>query len=278
MDWQPIDKLPAGKRLTRARTNVSMTPEDSQEKSAPQDKNEGSQGAPAGDTLAATDAHSASVAGVSDARAGAERAGAGSSPPAPPAAAGDPAAKAAAAPVAVKPAPAAGAPAAVKAAAPQPPTPPPPPKPQPINEFDPLGWDVPLICKDCDKPFVVPYRNFLAGVVFHCPSCQGSWVPSTTIAKEMRQVFEDFWGPRKRPRGFRARRAEARSRRVRAAAGGRAQGLQGAPGAAGGGVEAGRQAGAAQGPRGDVHLAALINRWACGQSSRRSSCSCSLRR
>jgi hypothetical protein len=93
-----------------------------------------------------------------------------------------------------------GAPAAVKAAAPQPPTPSPPPKPQPINEFDPLGWDVPLICKDCDKPFVVPYRNFHAGVVFHCPSCQGSWVPSTTIAKEMRKVFEDFWGPRKRAR------------------------------------------------------------------------------
>jgi uncharacterized Zn finger protein (UPF0148 family) len=158
-----------------------MTPEDSQDKSAPQGKTDASQGAPAGDTLAAADAHSASAAaGVSDARAGAESAGAGSSPPAQPAAASDPA--------------------AVKAAAPQPPTPSPPPKPQPINEFDPLGWDVPLICKDCDKPFVAPYRNFHAGVVFHCPSCQGSWVPSTTIAKEMRQVFEDFWGPRKRAR------------------------------------------------------------------------------
>ena len=152
-----------------------MTPEDSQDKSAPQDKNDASQGAPAGDTSAAAGA-------------------------AQPATAGDPAGKAAASPVAAKPAPAAEAPAAVKAAAPQPPPPPPPPKPQPINEFDPLGWDVPLICKDCDKPFVVPYRNFHAGVVFHCPSCQGSWVPSTTIAKEMRQVFEDFWGPRKRAR------------------------------------------------------------------------------
>jgi hypothetical protein len=98
-----------------------------------------------------------------------------------------------------KPAPAAAAPAAAKAAEPHPP-PPPPPKPQPIDEFDPLGWDVPIICKDCNKPFVVPYRNFHAGVVFHCPSCQGSWVPNTTIAKEMRQVFEAFWGPRKRAR------------------------------------------------------------------------------
>jgi len=196
-----------------------MTPEDSQDKSAPQDKNAGSQGAPtgalvtpAGDTPVAADAHGASAAtGGSHARAGAEGAGASSSAPAPaaaarvkpaaaagaaqPAAVGD----AAASPTATEPASAAGAPAAVKAAAPQP-LPPPPPKPQPIDEFDPLGWDVPIICKDCDKPFVVPYRNFHAGVVFHCPSCQGSWVPSTTIAKEMRQVFEGFWGPRKRAR------------------------------------------------------------------------------
>ena len=209
--------------------NASMTPEDTQDKTAPPDKSDASQGAPtgapaapAGATPLAADAHSASAAkGGTDARAGAEGAGASSSVPPPaeaaaavavkppaaaapagaaqPAAVGDAAAKAAASPTAAKPAPAAGASAAVKAAAPQPP-PPPPPKPQPIDEFDPLGWDVPLVCKDCDKPFVVPYRNFHAGVVFHCPSCQGSWVPNSTIAKEMRQVFEGFWGPRKRAR------------------------------------------------------------------------------
>jgi pyruvate/2-oxoglutarate dehydrogenase complex dihydrolipoamide acyltransferase (E2) component len=172
--------------------NASMTPEDTQDKTAPPDKSDASQGAPtgapaapAGATPLAADAHSASAPkGASDARGGAEGAGARSAP---------------ASPTAAKPASTAGAPAAVKAAAPQPP-PPPPPKPQPIDEFDPLGWDVPLICKDCDKPFVVPYRNFHAGVVFHCPSCQGSWVPNSTIAKEMRQVFEGFWGPRKRAR------------------------------------------------------------------------------
>ena len=193
--------------------NASMTPEDTQDKTAPPDKSDASQGAPtgapaapAGATPLAADAHSASAAkGASDVRAGAEGAGASSSVPPPagaaaavavkppaaaapagaaePAAVGDPAAKAAASPTAAKAAPAA-----------------PPPKPQPIDEFDPLGWDVPLICKDCDKPFVVPYRNFHAGVVFHCPSCQGSWVPNSTIAKEMRQVFEGFWGPRKRAR------------------------------------------------------------------------------
>jgi hypothetical protein len=96
--------------------------------------------------------------------------------------------------------PAIGGGAAAKAAAPHPAAPTPPPKPQPIDEFDPLGWDVPIVCKDCDKPFIVPYRNFHAGVVFHCPSCQGSWVPNTTIAKGMRRVFENFWGPRRRAR------------------------------------------------------------------------------
>jgi len=109
---------------------------------------------------------------------------------------------AAAPPTTVKPAPAAGTPTALKAVAPQPPpaSPQPQPQPQPIDEFDPFGWDVPLVCKDCGKPFIVPYRNFHAGVVFHCPLCQGSWVPSTTIAKGMRKVFEGFWGPRKRAR------------------------------------------------------------------------------
>jgi hypothetical protein len=110
------------------------------------------------------------------------------------------AAPAADAAAAAKPAPAAAAPAAAKAAAPQPPQVPLPAKPQPLDEFDPLGWDVPLICKDCDRPFVVPYRNFHAGVVFHCPACQGSWVPNTTIAKGMRKVFESFWDERKRAR------------------------------------------------------------------------------
>ncbi len=182
--------------------NASMTPEDTQDKTAPPDKSDASQGAPtgapaapAGATPLAPDAHSASAAkGASDVRAGAEGAGASSSVPPPAGAAAAVAVKplAAAAPAGAAPPAAVGDPAAKAAASPT--------AAKPIDEFDPLGWDVPLICKDCDKPFVVPYRNFHAGVVFHCPSCQGSWVPNSTIAKEMRQVFEGFWGPRKRAR------------------------------------------------------------------------------
>jgi len=71
---------------------------------------------------------------------------------------------------------------------------------QPYDDLDPRRWDVPIVCKDCDKPFAVPYRNFHAGVVFHCPSCQGSWVPDTTIARGVRRVFEVFFAERRRAR------------------------------------------------------------------------------
>jgi hypothetical protein len=87
-------------------------------------------------------------------------------------------------------------PAPAKAPAPQP-APSPPQEPKPLDEFDPRGWDVPLICKDCEKPFAVPFRIFHAGVVFHCPSCQGSWVPNTSIARTVRGAFQEFWNGRK---------------------------------------------------------------------------------
>ena len=75
--------------------------------------------------------------------------------------------------------------------------------PQPVaaaDEFDPLSWEVPLICKDCDKAFQAPYRHFQAGVVFHCPHCRGSFVPKTTIYRTVREAFESFYSKRKRER------------------------------------------------------------------------------
>lgn len=95
--------------------------------------------------------------------------------------------------------------AAFEAALPQPP-PASPKQPASAGEFDPRGWNVPLICKDCNKPFAVPYRTFYAGVVFHCPSCQGSWVPNTTIARQVRAVFLEFWSARKAARAAFERR------------------------------------------------------------------------
>jgi hypothetical protein len=72
---------------------------------------------------------------------------------------------------------------------------------KPADDFDPMGWEVPVICKDCDKGFKVPYRHFQVGVVFHCPHCHGSYVPKMTMHQMVRDTFETFYGRRKRERG-----------------------------------------------------------------------------
>ena len=70
----------------------------------------------------------------------------------------------------------------------------------PRDEFDPLGWELPLICKDCGKLFNVPYRHFQAGIVFHCPHCHGSFVPKTDMCRAVRDVYESFYSRQKRRR------------------------------------------------------------------------------
>ncbi len=63
-----------------------------------------------------------------------------------------------------------------------------------------MSWQVPLICKDCDKDFKVPYRHFQVGVVFHCPHCHGSFVPKVTMHRTVHQAFEGFYANRRRGR------------------------------------------------------------------------------
>ena len=65
------------------------------------------------------------------------------------------------------------------------------------DEFDPLGWTVPVICKDCGKGFELPYRHFQIGVVFHCPHCHGSFVPNLPMYRAVRDAFERFYGKRR---------------------------------------------------------------------------------
>ena len=74
------------------------------------------------------------------------------------------------------------------------------PAKKPADEFDPMGWEVPVICKDCERGFKVPYRHFQVGVVFHCPHCHGSYVPKMTMHQMVRDTFETFYGRRKRER------------------------------------------------------------------------------
>jgi hypothetical protein len=85
----------------------------------------------------------------------------------------------------------------------QAPTPAPEPstaQPKMLDPFDPLGWEVPVVCKDCDKGFEVPYRHFQAGVVFHCPHCHGSYVPTLPMYRKVQDTFETFYARMRRER------------------------------------------------------------------------------
>jgi hypothetical protein len=77
---------------------------------------------------------------------------------------------------------------------------------KPADPMDPIGWEVPLICKDCNEAFKVPYRHFQPGVVFYCPKCSGSFVPNSTIYRTVRDAFEDFYS------GLATKRAEFEKR------------------------------------------------------------------
>src|SRR5947209_6346363 len=66
-------------------------------------------------------------------------------------------------------------------------------QPKNLDPFDPLGWKLPVVCKDCDKEFKVAYRHFQAGVVFHCPHCHGSYVPTLPMYRLVRDTFEAFY-------------------------------------------------------------------------------------
>ena len=109
------------------------------------------------------------------------------------------AASAVAAP-APKPAPAAAVPAPKPSAA----------AAQPVaavdQEFNPLAWEVPVICKDCNQPWTIPFRLFEAGVVFHCPVCSGSFVPKSSMYRAVRETFEGFYNRRREEREAFARK------------------------------------------------------------------------
>jgi ferredoxin len=100
----------------------------------------------------------------------------------------------AAAPKPVAATPAAATPAAATAAA--------------SAEFNPLTWEVPVICKDCNEPWTIPYRLFEKGVVFHCPFCSGSYVPKTAIYLAVKETFEGFYNRRQADREEFARKRE----------------------------------------------------------------------
>jgi hypothetical protein len=86
----------------------------------------------------------------------------------------------------------------------------------PRDEFDPLGWGLPLLCKDCGKLFDVPYRHFQAGVVFHCSHCHGSFVPKTEMCRAVREAFDDFYARQRRRLDDRADKGDSSTPRIEA--------------------------------------------------------------
>ena len=100
-----------------------------------------------------------------------------------------------AAPAAAKPAaeakPAASAPAA---AAPAPPA-------APAAAGDDAGalalpdldeWEIPIVCFRCSGEYSVPFRYFRAGVVFSCPHCQGTLVPTLSMVRGVEGALAQF--------------------------------------------------------------------------------------
>ena len=93
---------------------------------------------------------------------------------------------------------AAAAPAAASA-----PTPAAPPAPAPapvapaagdvtISLPDLAAWDVPIRCFRCSGEYSVPYDSYKAGVVFRCPHCNGSLVPTLSMVSSVAKVLEAF--------------------------------------------------------------------------------------
>jgi ferredoxin len=94
-----------------------------------------------------------------------------------------------------KPAPAAkAAPAPVPAAAPPAAVPAAPDATVGLAIPDPDEWEIPIACFRCQGEYAVPFRYFRAGVVFTCPHCQGSFVPTLGIVRSVEEALARFHG------------------------------------------------------------------------------------
>ena len=59
---------------------------------------------------------------------------------------------------------------------------------------DPDEWEIPIACFRCQGEYAVPFRYFRAGVVFTCPHCQGSFVPTLSIVRSVEEALARFHG------------------------------------------------------------------------------------
>jgi ferredoxin len=59
---------------------------------------------------------------------------------------------------------------------------------------DPDDWEIPVHCFRCAGEFAVPFRYFRAGVVFTCPHCQGTFVPTLSMVRSVEEALARFHG------------------------------------------------------------------------------------
>jgi len=86
------------------------------------------------------------------------------------------------------------APAAAPAAAPAPPAPVVAVETTGLAIPDPDEWDIPIVCFRCSGEYAVPFRYFRAGVVFSCPHCNGSFVPTLSMVRGVEEALARFHG------------------------------------------------------------------------------------
>ena len=54
-------------------------------------------------------------------------------------------------------------------------------------------WEIPIRCFRCSGDYTVPFQYFRAGVVFYCPHCQGSFVPTLGMVRGMEHSLHRFY-------------------------------------------------------------------------------------
>jgi ferredoxin len=57
----------------------------------------------------------------------------------------------------------------------------------------PEDWEVPIHCFRCEGDYAVPFENYQAGVVFRCPFCLSSTVPTLSMVQAVREAIEGFY-------------------------------------------------------------------------------------
>ena len=69
----------------------------------------------------------------------------------------------------------------------------PPGEEQPASTLPAVGeWEIPILCRACEGEYTVAFQYLRPGVVFYCPHCQASFVPTRTTYLEIASALEKF--------------------------------------------------------------------------------------